>query len=28
VRSIVSLLLWLVAPFAFAYIKFSKYDVR
>jgi len=28
VRSLVSLLFWLVAPFAFAYAKFIKYDVR
>jgi len=27
-RSLVSLLVWLVAPFAFAYAKFIKYDVR
>ena len=28
VRSLLSLLFWLVAPFAFAYVKFRKYDVR
>lgn len=28
VRSLLSLLFWLVVPFAFAYAKFSKYDVR
>jgi len=28
VRSLISLLFWLIAPFAFAYAKFSKYDVR
>jgi len=28
VRSLLSLLFWLIAPFAFAYAKFSKYDVR
>jgi ABC-2 type transport system permease protein len=28
VRSLVSLLFWLIAPFAFAYVRFSKYDVR
>jgi ABC-type transport system involved in multi-copper enzyme maturation permease subunit len=28
VRSLVSLLFWLIAPFAFAYVKFIKYDVR
>ncbi len=27
-RSLVSLLVWLIAPFAFAYVKFIKYDVR
>jgi ABC-2 type transport system permease protein len=27
-RSLVSLLVWLIAPFAFAYVKFRKYDVR
>ena len=27
-RSLISLLFWLIAPFAFAYAKFSKYDVR
>lgn len=27
-RSLVSLLVWLIAPFAFAYAKFIKYDVR
>jgi ABC-type transport system involved in multi-copper enzyme maturation permease subunit len=28
VRSLLSLFFWLVAPFAFAYAKFIKYDVR
>jgi len=28
VRSLVSLLVWLIAPFAFAYAKFVRYDVR
>lgn len=28
VRSLLSLLFWLVAPFAFAYAKFIRYDVR
>jgi ABC-type transport system involved in multi-copper enzyme maturation permease subunit len=28
VRSLLSLLFWLIAPFAFAYAKFIKYDVR
>ncbi len=28
VRSLLSLLFWLIAPFAFAYVKFIKYDVR
>jgi ABC-type transport system involved in multi-copper enzyme maturation permease subunit len=27
-RSLVSLFVWLIAPFAFAYAKFRKYDVR
>jgi ABC-type transport system involved in multi-copper enzyme maturation permease subunit len=27
-RSLVSLLVWLIAPFAFAYVRFIKYDVR
>jgi hypothetical protein len=27
-RSLLSLLFWLIAPFAFAYIRFLKYDVR
>jgi ABC-type transport system involved in multi-copper enzyme maturation permease subunit len=27
-RSLVSLLVWLIAPFAFAYARFRKYDVR
>lgn len=27
-RSLISLLVWLIAPFAFAYAKFIKYDVR
>jgi ABC-type transport system involved in multi-copper enzyme maturation permease subunit len=27
-RSLVSLLVWLIAPFAFAYAKFIRYDVR
>ncbi|HMA53088.1 MAG TPA: DUF3526 domain-containing protein, partial [Acidobacteriota bacterium] len=27
-RSLVSLLVWLIAPFAFAYVQFIKYDVR
>ncbi len=27
-RSLISLLVWLIAPFAFAYAKFRKYDVR
>ncbi len=28
VRSILSLLFWLIAPFAIAYVRFLKYDVR
>jgi ABC-2 type transport system permease protein len=28
VRSLLSLLFWLVAPFAYAYVKFLRYDVR
>jgi ABC-type transport system involved in multi-copper enzyme maturation permease subunit len=28
VRSLLSLLFWLVAPFAYAYVRFIKYDVR
>jgi ABC-type transport system involved in multi-copper enzyme maturation permease subunit len=28
VRSLLSLAFWLIVPFAFAYAKFSKYDVR
>jgi ABC-type transport system involved in multi-copper enzyme maturation permease subunit len=28
VRSLLSLIFWLIAPFAFAYAKFIKYDVR
>jgi ABC-type transport system involved in multi-copper enzyme maturation permease subunit len=28
VRSLLSLLFWLIAPFAFAYARFRKYDVR
>jgi ABC-type transport system involved in multi-copper enzyme maturation permease subunit len=28
VRSLLSLAVWLIAPFAFAYVKFIKYDVR
>jgi ABC-type transport system involved in multi-copper enzyme maturation permease subunit len=28
VRSLISLALWLIVPFAFAYVKFLKYDVR
>jgi ABC-type transport system involved in multi-copper enzyme maturation permease subunit len=28
VRSLISLAFWLIAPFAFAYVKFIKYDVR
>lgn len=27
-RSLLALAFWLIAPFAFAYVKFSKYDVR
>ena len=27
-RSLVSLLVWLIAPFAYAYVRFIKYDVR
>jgi ABC-type transport system involved in multi-copper enzyme maturation permease subunit len=27
-RSLISLILWLIIPFAFAYVKFLKYDVR
>ncbi|MGZ5440150.1 MAG: DUF3526 domain-containing protein, partial [Candidatus Aminicenantales bacterium] len=27
-RSLISLFVWLIAPFAFAYAKFVKYDVR
>ena len=27
-RSLIALVFWLVAPFAFAYIRFIKYDVR
>lgn len=27
-RSLVSLLVWLIAPFAYAYIRFIRYDVR
>ncbi|HSQ79392.1 MAG TPA: hypothetical protein VLN41_02260, partial [Candidatus Bathyarchaeia archaeon] len=27
-RSLVSLLVWLIAPFAFAYVRFIKSDVR
>jgi ABC-type transport system involved in multi-copper enzyme maturation permease subunit len=27
-RSLISLLVWLIAPFAFAYTKFVRYDVR
>lgn len=27
-RSLISLLLWLILPYAFAYVKFLKYDVR
>jgi len=26
--SIAALLFWLIAPFAFAYVRFLKYDVR
>ena len=26
--SLISLAFWLIAPFAFAYVKFIKYDVR
>jgi ABC-2 type transport system permease protein len=28
VRSLLSLLFWLIAPFAYAYVRFIKYDVR
>jgi len=27
-RSLVSLVFWLIAPFAVAYVRFLKYDVR
>ena len=27
-RSLISLFVWLIVPFAFAYVKFRKYDVR
>ncbi len=27
-RTLLSLALWLIAPFAFAYVRFLKYDVR
>ncbi|HSQ79376.1 MAG TPA: ABC transporter permease subunit [Candidatus Bathyarchaeia archaeon] len=27
-RSLISLLVWLIAPFAYAYVRFIKYDVR
>jgi ABC-type transport system involved in multi-copper enzyme maturation permease subunit len=26
--SLLALLFWLIAPFAFAYVRFLKYDVR
>jgi ABC-type transport system involved in multi-copper enzyme maturation permease subunit len=27
-RSLLALAFWLIAPFAFAYVRFLKYDVR